>query len=203
MQETKTQEIDLGTCLGRRQAFALVAGRCSAADAECLRTIREKKLYRALKVTWQEFCRKQAGVSRSTADQLIRYLEEFGPTYFHLAGITRITAYTYRRIAPAVSENGLDCGGELIPFDAKNAGRLTAAVEELRSRINPAPEAAPTGRQDHGPHLKEAKRALAAAIEEMKQSSVLPMDTHQRQSFHIALARGAKALQPLAAAVPY
>jgi hypothetical protein len=28
--------VDLGTWLGRRQAFAAVAGRCSAADAECL-----------------------------------------------------------------------------------------------------------------------------------------------------------------------
>src|SRR5215468_8152853 len=68
------------------------------------------------------------------------------------------------------------------------AGRLTAAVEELRSRIEPVPEAAPAGRQDHGPQLKEAKRALAASIQEMKRSSVLPMDTHQRHSFHTALA---------------
>lgn len=34
---------DLGTWLGRKQGFAALAGRCSAADAECLRTIRQKR----------------------------------------------------------------------------------------------------------------------------------------------------------------
>ena len=68
--------VDLGTWLGRRQAFAAVAGRCSAADAECLRTIREKKLYRACGLNWEEFCRQRAGISRSLADQMVRQLVE-------------------------------------------------------------------------------------------------------------------------------
>ena len=36
---------DVGAWVGRRQAFALVAGRCSAADAEILFEIREKNLF--------------------------------------------------------------------------------------------------------------------------------------------------------------
>ncbi|HUI80868.1 MAG TPA: hypothetical protein VLY24_23240 [Bryobacteraceae bacterium] len=39
-----SQAFDLGTWLGRKQAFGLMAGKCSAADAECLRNIREQKL---------------------------------------------------------------------------------------------------------------------------------------------------------------
>jgi hypothetical protein len=37
---------DVGAWVGRSQAFALVAGRCSAADAEILFEIRVKKLFR-------------------------------------------------------------------------------------------------------------------------------------------------------------
>ena len=37
MQEKKIDRaFDLGTWLGRRQAFSVVAGRCSAADAQCV-----------------------------------------------------------------------------------------------------------------------------------------------------------------------
>jgi hypothetical protein len=36
-------DFELGMMLGTRKAFASVAGRCSAADAECLRRLREKK----------------------------------------------------------------------------------------------------------------------------------------------------------------
>jgi len=52
MTEIKTDEVyQLGAWMGRKQAFASLAGRCSAADAECLRQIREHKRYRALKRT--------------------------------------------------------------------------------------------------------------------------------------------------------
>jgi len=36
-------DFELGIMLGTRKAFASVAGRCSAADAECLRRLREKR----------------------------------------------------------------------------------------------------------------------------------------------------------------
>jgi len=46
--------MDLGTWLGRRQAFSIVAGRCSAADAQCLRELRESKRYKGLGLTWEQ-----------------------------------------------------------------------------------------------------------------------------------------------------
>jgi hypothetical protein len=54
----------LGTWLGRHQAFALLASKCSAADAECLREIHDNKYYKAIGLSWEEFCSRHAGVDR-------------------------------------------------------------------------------------------------------------------------------------------
>jgi hypothetical protein len=99
--------LDLGIWLGRRQAFSVVAGRCSAADAECLRQIRESKSYRALYLTWDQFCKERVGITRPMVERIIRQLEEFGPAFFQLSSILRITADEYRGIAGSVSEDGV------------------------------------------------------------------------------------------------
>ena len=39
------QVLELGIMLGQRRAFGLVTGRCSAAQAECLRKVRDEKTY--------------------------------------------------------------------------------------------------------------------------------------------------------------
>src|SRR4029077_7564593 len=90
--------LEIGTWLGRRQAFALIAGRCSAADAQCLRELRDSKKYKLLGLTWEECCTQSAGIARSTAESIIQNLEEFGPEYFVLMQVTGITANEYRRI---------------------------------------------------------------------------------------------------------
>ena len=78
-------DFELGMMLGSRRAFASVAGRCSAADAECLRRVREKKLYASRAATWDEFCPKFLGLSKAQANRLIRYLENSAPvSYTHL-----------------------------------------------------------------------------------------------------------------------
>jgi hypothetical protein len=48
---TVDEAFDLGAWEGRRQAFALVAGRCLAADAQILIEIREKQLSRTIQET--------------------------------------------------------------------------------------------------------------------------------------------------------
>jgi hypothetical protein len=70
---------DIGTLVGERKTLSKMAGSCSAADALCLRKIRESKQYLSKTKTWEEFCPKYLGIDRSTADRLIRILEEFGP----------------------------------------------------------------------------------------------------------------------------
>src|SRR6266403_3390519 len=93
---------ELGQWIGRKQAFGLIAARAAAADIECLRSIREKKLFRVKEIDWTEFCQQYVGVTRSYADRLIRQIEEFGPNYFHLSQIVRISVADYRKISPAV-----------------------------------------------------------------------------------------------------
>jgi hypothetical protein len=75
-------EFELGIILGSRIAFASVAGRCSAADAECMRRMRDEKLYLHRAPTWEEFCPQYLGLSKAQANRVIRYLGEFGPDYF-------------------------------------------------------------------------------------------------------------------------
>ncbi len=132
IQTNKDEVYDLGAWIGRKQAFAELAGRCSAANAECMRQVRDRKMYRASKMSWKEFCKQRLGLSRGTANNIIRRLEEFGPAYFTLAQATGITPEQYRRIQGSVRGKALLHAGEEIPIQAENAPRLAAAVAELR-----------------------------------------------------------------------
>jgi hypothetical protein len=125
-------DFELGMMLGTRKAFASVAGRCSAADAECLRRLREKRLYLSRAETWEEFCPKFLGLSKTHANRIIRSLEEFGPDYFEVAQLTRITPEQYRTIAPAIREKNIHVNGQAIALLPENSDRVTAAVAELR-----------------------------------------------------------------------
>src|SRR5437867_8930161 len=99
----RSRDFDLGTWLGRRQAFSMIAGKASAADVECLRTIRDQRLYKSKNERWADFCSEHVGASKAQVDRLIHYLEEFGPAFFELTHVTRITPETYRLIAKNVS----------------------------------------------------------------------------------------------------
>src|SRR5579872_6964299 len=62
------QGILLGQWMGHREAFGLIAGRCSAADIEILRRMKEERLYATLDCTWDEFCTRHLHVARRTGD---------------------------------------------------------------------------------------------------------------------------------------
>jgi len=130
--EPSSGSFDLGTWLGRRQAFGMMAGKSVAADAECLRQIRDRRLYKNKTSTWAEFCSRYIGASKPHVDRMIRHLEEFGPQFFQLSEFTRIPLETYRAIAPHVTEDGLQFEGERIPLTQENSEKIAAAVAELR-----------------------------------------------------------------------
>src|ERR1039457_3219778 len=88
--------------LGRRQTFSLVAGKCSAADAECLKKTRDQKLYLGYAKSWEECCTKHMRMSRTNAERVIGLLEEFGPAYFEVAQLTRVSPETFRQLAPSI-----------------------------------------------------------------------------------------------------
>src|SRR5215471_3582156 len=105
--------LTLGKLLGRREALAAVAGRCTAAEAIQIRQIREEKAYLANARSWGEFCEEHLHMSKSNADRLIALLDELGPDYFTLAQLTRISPETYRAIAPTICEGALHAEGQV------------------------------------------------------------------------------------------
>ena len=128
---------DLGTWLGRRQAFGLIAGKTAAGDAECLRQIRDRKMYKAKTSSWDQFCTQYVGASRAQVNRVIGYLEQFGPAFFEVTQLTRIPPETYRAIAPHVTTDGLVFDGVVISLVQENSQRLAQAVAELRKRAEP------------------------------------------------------------------
>jgi hypothetical protein len=156
-ERSQSEELfDLGQWMGRKQAFSLISGKTAAADVECLRQIRDKKLYRVKGVDWSDFCQQYAGITRSYADRLIRQLESLGPNYFQLSQIVRISPADYRQIAPAINDAGIDFGDEQIPISPENSHKIFEAVNALRSALPPKEEA-PTG-------IAAARKRLESAI---------------------------------------
>jgi hypothetical protein len=184
MQDKSTgKAVDLGKWLGRRQAFALVAGRCSAADAECIRKMRAERNYRTLAPSWGEFCKQHLGISKAWANRMIQYLEEFGPAYFLLAQVAKVTPEEYRRISGSVRGQALLHAGEEIPIEAENAGRLAVAIEELRrgqkADNGNASAQAGTKPEDLNRVLDQLERTLTAAVTETGRVQGLRLDVPQ------------------------
>jgi len=171
------EAFDVGTWVGRRQAFALVAGRCSAADAEILFELREKKLFRKMEQTWEDFCTKRLGLTRSYVDRVIRQARELGPNYSKLNSFTRIKPAEYvRQIAPAVTDDGLCYGGEVIALEPENAPKLAAAVFALRRESRPETHAADPAEQA----FAKAGRAMQSAVAEFQRLQAMDLDAEQR-----------------------
>ena len=120
-EQPDARAFNLARWLGRREAFGTIAGRCSAADVECLRQIRNQKLFQDLAPSWDEFCTKDLRLSRRKVDRDIRYLEEFGPPFFLLAQLVRITPQQYRAIAPHVAGDGIHVDGRVVALLESNA----------------------------------------------------------------------------------
>src|SRR5438874_11404629 len=79
------EALQVAKMLGARQAMSLVAGRCSAADAEMLCQIHDGKKYLSLSESWEAFCQQHLPMSRRHADRTIRLFKELGPAYFELS----------------------------------------------------------------------------------------------------------------------
>lgn len=166
---------DIGTWVGRRQAFALVAGRCSAADAEILLNIREKKLFRTIEQTWEDFCVKRLGMSRGYVDRIIRQFKSLGPNFFRLNCFTRITPAEYRMIAPAVTHDGLNYGGKVVALEPENAPKLAEAVETLRDAIQEDASTDPVEQV-----LGKIEKAMITAATQLERLQTMPL-TEERQ----------------------
>jgi hypothetical protein len=135
--EPKRNALEFGKMIGRRQTFSLVAGKCTAADAECLKKTRDQKLYLGYAKSWEECCAQHIGMSRANAERLIGLLEEFGPAYFEVAQLTRVSPETYRQLAPSIHDGTLHHQGEAIALIPENAARVALVVGEHRKALPP------------------------------------------------------------------
>ena len=185
---------DLGAWLGRKQAFTLIAGRCSAATVVCLRKIREGKRYRALGLTWEQFCRQRAGISRAFADKVILQLEQLGPAYFELSSVTRITPDQFRQIAGAVTEEGLSYAGEPIEIVPENAPMLAQAIEILTSTPDSEPETPERT-------FARAERSLRSALAGLERLAAMPLDIAGQEKLSITLAAARNTLERISLSV--
>jgi hypothetical protein len=125
--------MELGSLTGQHRALSLIANRCSAADAECLKTIRDSGAYKELDVTWEEYCVRYAGISRSYADSVIQCFEEYGDRYRRMAEIISMSPPTFRLIESSVTDEGLDFHGECIELVPRNRERIAEAVKTIRA----------------------------------------------------------------------
>jgi hypothetical protein len=194
MEQTTTEDIlNLGARLGRKQAFGLVARRCSAAEIECLIEARENKLYLAVEPTWEAYCQNRAGISRATADRLIHQYQEQGPSLARLNSYTRIRPSEYRLLAAALTDEGLTHNGEVIPLELENAPQLTRAVDAIRGASvaeTPPPDPAEQA-------FAKAAKALETAFAEFTRLHTMNLDDENRLRLAIALEAGRDQLDTL------
>jgi hypothetical protein len=137
-QNQSTPPPEVWTWVGRRQAFGLIANKCSAADAECLKQLRESKHYKGITSNWEDFCPRYLCISRAQADKVIHRLEEFGTAYFALSQIVRIPEDAYRAIAGSISDHAIEFNGEKIPICAENGRLIAEVVKYLRDEATVA-----------------------------------------------------------------
>lgn len=178
-----------GAAIGRQQAFAVVAAKCSAAQAVTIRQIKESGCYEELGFTWQEFCPEFFGISQVTADRIIKQLAEFGQAYFRFCQLARITETEFRHIASKVSAGAVELEGESIPLTPENAPRIRQAVRALRQRLrNEQPPSSPRPGS-----VSRLRTRLDALLCEMKRLDDLLPPAADRQSLrnlaHYAVAK--------------
>jgi uncharacterized membrane protein len=167
-----------GTAIGRQQAFAVIAAKCSAAQALTIKQIKESGSYEALGLTWQDFCPEFFGISQVTADRIIKQLTELGQAYFRLGQLARITETEFRQIASQVTTEAIEFEGESIPLTPENAPRIRQAVRALRQELRNV-QSAFAARSDT---VSQLQTRLDALIADMKRLDRPLLPATDRQS---------------------
>lgn len=125
--------LELGAWTGKSQTLRMVASHCTAADAECLKQIKDTHAYKAMGYTWEKFCSEHLHLHRTTAEDIIRRFDEFGPVYFKLAELMHISPRTWQEVESSIirEEECVEIRGDKIPIKPEFAARLRRAIFEL------------------------------------------------------------------------
>ncbi len=165
--------LELGKTLGQSLAFGTVAGRCSAAQAAALQQARGEKVHRRFGLTWNQFCPEHLRMSGTQADEIIRLLHEFGPEYFENTESVRISADTYRLVAPFIRDKALCAEGETLELNSANVLKVASTVRESQHALPPPAAPAPDALAvvppllDRLEALHQRGMAIAAEFREM------------------------------------
>ena len=180
-QPTPMDAIEFGRMIGQRQTLSLFAGRCTAADADCLKKTRDRKLYRGFAKNWDECCTRHFGMSRANAERLIGLLEEFGAAYFAVAQLTRISPETFRALAPIIHGQALYHDGDPKGLPLENAERVVEAVATYRKSAPPP--------RTMGTRLDALEQHCNRLIQEFEKLSGAWRETGDRMNLGAVLAR--------------
>ena len=184
--ETAKDYLESGAWVGRQQAFALVANKCSAAQAQALKEIKQSRVFEKLGITWTEFCQTYVGLCREKADARIRQFDEFGEAYFRLSEIARISPEAFRELKPKVEGDIVSLCDQDIPLTLANASKIRAVIRKLRVQRDEARRLAdqrePTGvaslRHDVDVLIEEAQRISYGFRPDGDRSELLELATH-------------------------
>jgi hypothetical protein len=186
--------LQAGVVLGQNHSFALVAGRCSAAQAEALLRLRESKSYLRLAKTWKDFCTQFLHMSYSRADRIIRCWQEFGAGFFELQNLISISPEGYRSIEPAIKDGAIHFNEEAIELDPENSQKVVAAVAELR-RSQATLEAPPPRTVEE--RLAALNKRCDGIVAEFSQIAGLKCEGDEKTRLEAALSRASTALRRL------
>lgn len=128
---------------------------------ESLRQIHDGKLYQRLNCTWEEFCAQHLRVSARTVERELANLRRFGPAFFTVRQLARISAREYAAIAACISEQGVRVNGAVIALGPDNGEEVAGAVKALLDQSQPAePSAVPATFDTAMQRFRAASEAL-------------------------------------------
>jgi hypothetical protein len=147
----------------------------------------DNKLYLAVEASWEDYCKNRLGISRRTAERLIRNYKQYGPNLARLNCFARIKPGEYRLFAAVLTDDGLLYNGETIPLEPENTPRLAQVVEAIREQsAGPEPEPLdPAARA-----FAKAEKSLQNALAEFSKIQAMKLDDEGRLKLLIAVETG-------------
>ena len=130
-----TSPVDAGLLTGREQAFAMIAAKCTYAQAVCLKQIHDTRAYEQFNLSWEDYCPKHVGISRVHAERIIHRLDEFGEAWFRLSALARLSTDLFRAIQDRVTADTIELDGEQVPLTPENTQKIRAGIRRLQDEV--------------------------------------------------------------------
>jgi len=176
--ETPKEWVDFGSKIGRQQAFAVIANRCTASQALSLKQMKESREYEKLGLTWEQFCIEYVGLSRSQVDRIIEQLDELGESFYHLRELAPLSPETFRNLADKVDGETIEIDGVKVPLTPENAPKIRVAVANLRASLRDARNF----QRRYAPPVCELRLRLDALVDDSAKLIHLTMPTVDRRN---------------------